>query len=183
MVLGKSALRGELRTGRLKVEPFDDELLQPASIDMRLGEQFLVPEPSAGSLTRFGESIPYQEIRTGSYMLPGNSFVLARTREVVQLPDDLTAFVEGRSSIGRLGLFIQNAGWVDPGFRGSITLELYNGLPHPIELRAGWRVCQLVFVRMEGSSEGGYTGKYQGQVDTTGSRLHQDADGASTGNG
>ena len=79
-------------------------------------------------------------MKTDSYILPGNSFVLARTREVVDLPDDLTAFVEGRSSIGRLGLFIQNAGWVDPGFRGSITLELYNGLPHPIELRAGWRV-------------------------------------------
>ena len=177
MVLGKSALRGELESGRLLVDPFDDELLQPASIDMRLGNQFLIPQPSAGSLTRFGESIPYETEVTDRYILPGNAFVLARTREVVGLPDDLTAFVEGRSSIGRLGLFIQNAGWVDPGFRGSITLELYNGLPHPIELRAGWRVCQLVFVRMEGSSEGGYVGKYQGQIDTTGSRLHQDPDG------
>jgi len=181
MVLGKSALRQELGNGRLKVSPFDDELLQPASIDMRLGDQFLIPHPSAGSFTRFGESIPYETVHTDSYILPGNSFVLARTREVVELPDDLTAFVEGRSSIGRLGLFIQNAGWVDPGFRGSITLELYNGLPHPIELRAGWRVCQLVFVRMEGSSEGGYVGKYQGQIDTTGSRLHQDPDRAPQG--
>ena len=103
---------------------------------------------------------------------------MARTREVVGFPDDLTAFVEGRSSIGRLGLFIQNAGWVDPGFEGSITLELYNGLSHTIELRAGWRVCQLVVVRMEGDSEGGYQGKYQGQVATTGSKLFQDRDGS-----
>ena len=79
MVLGKSALRKELEIGRLKVEPFDDELLQPASIDMRLGNQFLIPHPSAGSCTRFGENIPYEEVRTESYILPGNSFVLART--------------------------------------------------------------------------------------------------------
>lgn len=176
MVLGKSALRNEMESGRLTVEPFDVDMLQPASIDMRLGNQFLIPRPSAGSYTRFGESIPYDTVVADSYILPGNSFVLARTREVVELSGELTAFVEGRSSIGRLGLFIQNAGWVDPGFRGSITLELYNGLSHPIELRSGWRVCQLVFVRMEGSSEGGYTGKYQGQVDTTGSRLNQDTD-------
>jgi dCTP deaminase len=178
MVLGKSALRKELEGGRLKVSPWDDELLQPASIDLRLGHQFLIPRPSAGAISRFGEPIPYEETESDNFVLPGNSFVLARTREVVGFPDDLTAFVEGRSSIGRLGLFIQNAGWVDPGFEGSITLELYNGLSHPIELRAGWRVCQLVVVRMEGDSEGGYRGKYQGQVATTGSKLFQDRDGA-----
>ena len=178
MVLGKSALRKELEGGRLKVSPWDDELLQPASIDLRLGNQFLIPRPSAGAISRFGEPIPYEEIESDNFVLPGNSFVLARTREVVGFPNDLTAFVEGRSSIGRLGLFIQNAGWVDPGFEGSITLELYNGLSHPIELRAGWRVCQLVVVRMEGDSEGGYQGKYQGQVATTGSKLFQDRDGS-----
>lgn len=176
MVLGKSALRDELKNGRLRVTPWVDELLQPASIDLRLGNQFLVPRPSTGSISRFGEPIPYEETIADTFVLPANSFVLARTMEVVGFSDRLTAFVEGRSSIGRLGLFIQNAGWVDPGFEGSITLELYNGLSHPIELRAGWRVCQLVVVRMEGSSEGGYQGKYQGQIATTGSRLFQDPD-------
>ena len=176
MVLGKSAIRDALLAGTLMVDPFDEELLQPASLDMRLGDQFLVPQPSNGVSTEFGDSVPYAEVVTDRYVLPANSFVLARTREVVSLPQDLTAFVEGRSSIGRLGLFIQNAGWVDPGFRGSITLELYNGLSHSIVLSAGWRVCQLVFVRMEGNAEGGYTGKYQGQVATTGSRLSKDLD-------
>jgi len=176
MVLGKSAIRDALLSGTLSVTPFDEELLQPASLDMRLGDQFLVPGPSNGAYTEFGDTVPYETVVSDRYILPGNSFVLARTREVVKLPQDLTAFVEGRSSVGRLGLFIQNAGWVDPGFVGSITLELYNGLSHPIELCAGWRVCQLVFVRMEGSAEGGYTGKYQGQINTTGSRLCQDLD-------
>ena len=176
MVLGKSAIREALAAGTLSVTPFDEEMLQPASLDMRLGNQFLIPQPSAEAYPRFGDNVPYETVVMDRYVLPPNSFVLARTREVVGLPQDLTAFVEGRSSVGRLGLFIQNAGWVDPGFVGSITLELYNGLSHGIELCADWRVCQLVFVRMEGSAEGGYTGKYQGQIDTTGSRLCRDLD-------
>ena len=176
MVLGKSAIRAALQSGDLKVTPFDEDLLQPASLDMRLGDQFMIPQPSSGHYTSFGDSVPYETIKADRYVLPPNSFVLARTREVVSIPQDLTAFVEGRSSVGRLGLFIQNAGWVDPGFMGSITLELFNGLSHSIELCADWRVCQLVFVRMEGSAEGGYTGKYQGQIETTGSRLCQDLD-------
>ena len=90
-------------------------------------------------------------------MLPGQ-FVLATTMEYFELPDDLTAFVEGRSSLGRMGLFIQNAGWVDPGFKGEITLELYNANRCAIELKAGRRIGQLVFAKMDSAALNPYSG-------------------------
>ena len=90
------------------------------------------------------------------------------------LPDDLTAFVEGRSSLGRLGLFIQNAGWVDPGFQGEITLELYNANRCALKLTAGRRVGQMVFARMDAPALHAYRGKYQGQRGATGSRVFLD---------
>ena len=90
------------------------------------------------------------------------------------LPNNVAAFIEGRSSIGRMGLFIQNAGWVDPGFSGTITLELLNANKHPIVLRAGRRICQAVFAFLDSETKYPYDGKYQGQSDTTGSRIHLD---------
>ncbi|MEC2647000.1 dCTP deaminase domain-containing protein, partial [Bacillus thuringiensis] len=75
---------------------------------------------------------------------------------------------------GRMGLFIQNAGWVDPGFEGQITLELYNANRLPIKLIKGWRICQLVFAEMDQFAENPYRGKYQGQVNATGSRIYLD---------
>ena len=90
------------------------------------------------------------------------------------LPNNLTAFVEGRSSIGRLGLFTQNAGWVDPGFEGEITLELFNANRSAIELRSGRRVGQLVFAQMDQEAQNPYRGKYQGQRGATGSRIYMD---------
>jgi dCTP deaminase len=86
----------------------------------------------------------------------------------------MTAFVEGRSSVGRMGLFIQNAGWVDPGFKGEITLELYNANSLPIRLEAGRRICQLVLCSMDKPALKPYSGKYQGQMKSTGSRVYLD---------
>ena len=94
--------------------------------------------------------------------------------EYVSLPDNITAFVEGRSSLGRMGLFIQNAGWVDPGFQGEITLELYNANRCAIELKAGRRIGQLVFARMDNAALRPYNGKYQGQRGATGSKVFLD---------
>lgn len=96
--------------------------------------------------------------------------------EYISLPDNLTAFVEGRSSLGRMGLFIQNAGWVDPGFQGEITLELFNANRCAIELTSGRRVGQLVFAQMDASAIQPYNGKYQGQRGATGSRVFLDAE-------
>ena len=96
--------------------------------------------------------------------------------EYFRLPDHMTAFVEGRSSIGRLGLFIQNAGWVDPGFEGEITLELFNASRCAIELCAGRRIGQLVFAQLDKNAENPYRGKYQGQRGATGSRVFLDTE-------
>jgi len=127
------------------------------------------------SLTLDSE-IHYREIEGDSITIPPHSFLLATTEEYVELPNNLTAFVEGRSSIGRIGLFIQNAGWVDPGFKGQITLELYNANSLPIKLQAGRRVCQLVFCKMDQAAETPYNGKYQGQKKTVGSRVFNDVE-------
>ena len=107
-------------------------------------------------------------------IIPPHSFLLATTMEYIKVPNGYTAFVEGRSSIGRMGLFIQNAGWVDSGFEGRITLELYNANSLPIRLDAGRRVCQLVFCKMDQQAETPYKGKYQGQLISVGSRIYKD---------
>ena len=118
--------------------------------------------------------IKYKKIKTDKYILMPGQFVLATTMEYFKLPINITAFVEGRSSLGRMGLFIQNAGWVDPGFEGEITLELYNANRCAIELQAGRRVGQLVFATMTDVPNNIYRGKYQGQQGATGSQVYKD---------
>ena len=127
-------------------------------------------------MIKMNQEIPYKEIHAEKYILLPGQFVLATTMEYIGLPNDLTAFVEGRSSMGRMGLFIQNAGWVDPGFCGEITLELYNANRCAIELQAGRRIGQLVFAKMDQEALHPYRGKYQGQRGATGSRVYLDLD-------
>lgn len=104
---------------------------------------------------------------------PGE-FCLARTDEHFDLPSEVMALMHGRSSIGRLGLFVENAGLVDRGFSGTLTLELFNPTENVIEVPAHSRVAQLAFFHQGGSPDGAYDGKYQGQVDATKSRAYQD---------
>lgn len=134
-----------LEEGTLTIFPMEREQVQPASVDIRLGNTFSIVEDSPTGIITLDKEIKYKTITSDTYVLLPNQFVLATTMEYFELPDDLTAFVEGRSSLGRMGLFIQNAGWVDPGFKGEITLELYNVNRCAIELKAGRRVGQLVF--------------------------------------
>ena len=158
----------------LVAEPLEPDQIQPASIDIRLGNTFSIVEDTSTGIINLSDEIKYKTITSDSYILLPNQFVLATTMEYFELPDDLTAFVEGRSSLGRMGLFIQNAGWVDPGFKGEITLELYNANRCAIELRAGRRVGQLVFAKMDCAALNPYRGKYQGQRGATGSRVFLD---------
>ncbi|MBI4231928.1 dCTP deaminase [Candidatus Peregrinibacteria bacterium] len=176
MILSDKTLKGMIESGELVVTPIDDKSVQPASIDCRLGDHFLVLEDNQMHVISLGEEIKYRELAGESITIPPHSFILATTQEYVKLPNNLTAFVEGRSSIGRIGLFIQNAGWVDPGFEGRITLELYNASSLPIKLEAGTRICQLVFCKMDSAADTPYQGKYQGQSKTVGSRVIQDKD-------
>ncbi len=174
MILSDKTLKEMIQSGSLYVSPITEDSIQPASIDCRLDNHFLEVEDREVSVLDLKNEIQYREYEGETITIPPHSFVLATTMEYVKLPDDLTAFVEGRSSIGRMGLFIQNAGWVDPGFEGQITLELYNANSLPIRLDAGRRICQLVFCKMDQQALSPYRGKYQGQKRTTGSRVYRD---------
>ena len=165
-----------METGELVCEPLTEDSIQPASIDCRLGTHYLLVENHQMDTIKMDEEIKYREVESETITIPPQSFLLATTQEYVKVPDNVTAFVEGRSSIGRMGLFIQNAGWVDPGFEGRITLELYNANSLPIQLKAGRRVCQLVFCKMDQAAMNPYRGKYQGQTKSVGSRVYDDSE-------
>lgn len=174
MILSDKTLYGMLENDTLQISPLEKHQIQPASVDIRLGNTFSIVEDLPSGIINLEDEIPYKTIVTDTYILLPNQFVLATTMEYFHLPDDLTAFVEGRSSLGRMGLFIQNAGWVDPGFHGEITLELYNANRCAIELKAGRRIGQLVFAKMDSPAIHPYQGKYQGQKGATGSRVYLD---------
>jgi dCTP deaminase len=167
----------------------DPVALQPASVDLTLGDHWLVPKSNMlvhtdgwGNVykgTRVCDSmdrVEYEESHDPTFLIPAHGFVLARTKETVSLSPALFGKVEGRSSVGRLGLVVETAGVIDPGFRGTITLEIANLLPYPVLLHAGTRICQIVVFRMDGDTEGGYAakGKYMDQVQATGSKLYKD---------
>lgn len=179
MILSDGTLKSMLESGELGIDPVQENSIQPASVDCHLGKDYLVVEDRQMHTLDLDSEIIYRKIEGDTITIPPHSFLLATTEEYVKLPDNLTAFVEGRSSIGRMGLFIQNAGWVDPGFEGQITLELYNANSLPIRLKAGRRICQLVFCKMDQVAQSPYRGKYQGQRLTTGSRVFQDSEATS----
>ncbi len=174
MILSDKTILKMMEEGTLKISPIEEGQVQPASVDIRLGNTFSIVEDSPSGIITLENEIKYKTITTDTYILLPNQFVLATTMEYFDLPNDLTAFVEGRSSLGRMGLFIQNAGWVDPGFKGEITLELYNANRCAIELKAGRRVGQLVFAKMDDEALNPYNGKYQGQTGATGSKVFMD---------
>ena len=174
MVLSDKTIMRMLREGTLSMSPLEEGQIQPASVDIRLGNMFSIIEDLPRGVIDLENEIQYRTMETDTYVLLPGQFVLATTMEYIELPDNLTAFVEGRSSLGRMGLFIQNAGWVDPGFKGEITLELFNANRCAIELKAGRRVGQLVFAEMDAAALHPYRGKYQGQTGATGSRAFMD---------
>ena len=176
MILSDRTINKMIEEKTLVIDPVTPEQIQPASVDIRLGNTFSVVDDTPSGIITLGSEIKYKTITTDTYMILPGQFVLATTMEYFELPDNLTAFVEGRSSLGRMGLFIQNAGWVDPGFEGEITLELFNANRCAIELKAGRRVGQLVFALMDKTAENPYKGKYQGQKGATGSRVFLDND-------
>lgn len=161
------------------VYPYDESRVQPASYDICLGASFRVFENHEIfyiDLNNIPERMT-QEVKIegdGEVTIHPGEFILGCTHEVVKMPDDLVARIEGRSSIGRLGLQVHaTAGYIDPGFHGAITLEMFNQLRIPIILRPGLVVAQLVFESMTGRSEKPYAGRYQGDMGATESRYSQ----------
>ena len=179
MIISDGTLQSLLEKGEIVCTPLSDNALQPASIDCCLGDHFLWPDTAVMDVIDMEKTTSYQEVRSQSILVPAKSFVLATTREFFKIPSHISAFVEGRSSVGRMGLFVQNAGWVDPGFEGCITLELYNAADIPIRLCAGRRICQMVFCYVDKQVLFPYRGKYQGQTLAVGSLICHDSDNLS----
>ncbi len=180
MVLSDRTIREQIAAGRLLIDPFDDALLQPSSVDLRVDAAFRVfrnnrqpfidprePEADLTEVVTVGEDEPF--------ILHPGEFVLGSTLERVGIPDDLVARLEGKSSLGRLGLLIHStAGYIDPGFEGQITLEFSNVASLPIAIHAGMRIGQISFLQMTTPVDRPYQGKYQGQAGPTSSRAHRD---------
>ena len=175
MVLSDKQIREMINEYGL-VEPCEDSQVNPASVNLTLGDTFLVPRIKKNDHVTLGSEVEYRRFvanNNGQFPIDPGEFILATTREHVRIPSNVAAFVQGRSSIGRIGLTTQNAGFVDPGFHGHITLELVNESPNTIILKPGYPVAQLVFFECY-PVEKPYNGKYNGQVEATGSRMYMD---------
>ena len=177
MILGEKHIIEMLNNGIIEHAEMDQ--VNPASINLRLGNSFLTHDNERLPCFALGDKVEYREMRPynggngNTFRLPAHGFCLATTMERINLPADMAAFVQGRSSIGRAGLSVQNAGFVDPGFYGHITLELKNETDCDILLTPGYRVAQLVFMKADGVIHP-YNGKYNGQIEATGSRMNLD---------
>lgn len=172
MIYSDKAIRQMIDAGLIKGA--EDKQVNPASLNIRLGHSFL--RPKKPQTVVLGKEVDYDyEHLVGwqtTTIMPGE-FLLATTCEQFEIPNDVAAFVQGRSSIGRIGLMVQNAGFVDPGFHGAITLELKNDTCNPIRLIPEYPVAQMVFFSTQ-PVECPYRGKYNGQIEATGSRMEMD---------
>jgi len=179
--LSDGTIRRLIAEGRVTIDPFDESMVQPASVDLKLGPSFRVfhnfrvesidladPPQGLTELVEISDDEPF-------VVHPGE-FVLGQTAEFVELPDDVVARVEGKSSLGRLGLIVHaTAGFVDPGFRGTLTLEITNLTRVPIKLWAGKPIAQLSFMALDRAAERPYGhpdlgSHYHGQLEATESR-------------
>ncbi len=153
MILVDWQILDRVSRGFISVDPFDENLVQPNSLDIRLGNHFLWYEEGAGVIDPYmGETIAAgtNDTFADSIILQPGQFMLAETMEVIGLPDNIVASIEGKSSIARLGIELhQTGGWIDAGFRGSITLEMCNVNSRPVRMHAGMPIGQLVFYTTE----------------------------------
>jgi dCTP deaminase len=181
VLLSDRDIRAEIAANRVGVEPFDEAMIQPSSVDVRLDKFFRVfenhkysvidPSTEQAELTR-------EVIAEGDepFILHPGEFVLASTYEVITLPDDIAGRLEGKSSLGRLGLRSHStAGFIDPGFSGHITLELSNVANLPVKLFPGMKIGQLCLIKLSSPAEHPYGSekygsRYQGQRGPTASR-------------
>ena len=183
MILSDHSIKESVTAGRIVITPYDEQMVQPASVDIRLDGRFLVlrnykysfidpkdPQPDLTELVTVGPEDPF-------IVHPGE-FILGNTVERIGLGSDLVARLEGKSSLGRLGLIVHaTAGYIDPGFEGHITLELSNVANLPIRLYPGMKIGQISFFAMSTPADRPYGhpelgSKYKGQEAPTASRMH-----------
>ena len=181
MLLSDRDIRAEIAANRVGVEPFEEAMIQPSSVDVRLDKFFRVFENhkySVIDLSTEQAELTREVIAEGDepFILHPGEFVLASTYEVITLPDDIAGRLEGKSSLGRLGLLTHStAGFIDPGFSGHITLELSNVANLPVKLFAGMKIGQLCLIKLSSPAEHPYGSekygsRYQGQRGPTPSR-------------
>jgi dCTP deaminase len=184
VLLSDRDIRTELDSGRVVLDPYDVSMVQPSSVDVRIDRYFRLfdnhkypvidPSIDQPELTHLVDCKPDE-----AFVLHPGEFVLASTYEVVTLPDDVAARLEGKSSLGRLGLLTHStAGFIDPGFSGHVTLELSNVATLPIMLWPGMKIGQLCFFKLSSPAENPYGSdkygsRYQGQRGPTASRSFQ----------
>ena len=181
MLLSDRDIKAEISAGRVKVEPFDGAMIQPSSVDVRLDRFFRVFENHKYSVIdpSIEQSDLTREVAVEAneeFILHPGEFVLASTYEVITLPDDIAGRLEGKSSLGRLGLLTHStAGFIDPGFSGHITLELSNVANLPVKLFPGMKIGQLCLIKLSSPAEKPYGSalygsRYQGQRGPTASK-------------
>ena len=181
MLLSDRDIKAEISAGRVKVEPFDGAMIQPSSVDVRLDRFFRVFENHKYSV--IDPSIEQPDLTrevaveaNEEFILHPGEFVLASTYEIITLPDDIAGRLEGKSSLGRLGLLTHStAGFIDPGFSGHITLELSNVANLPVKLFPGMKIGQLCLIKLSSPAENPYGSalygsRYQGQRGPTASK-------------
>ena len=181
VLLSDRDIRAEITAGRVAVEPFAESMVQPSSVDVRLDRFFRVFENHKYSV--IDPSIEQSELTrevivepNEHFILHPGEFVLASTYEIITLPDDIAGRLEGKSSLGRLGLLTHStAGFIDPGFSGHITLELSNVANLPVKLFPGMKIGQLCLIKLSSPAEhpygsAVYASRYQGQRGPTASR-------------
>ena len=181
-VLSDATIRELIESGRIVIDPFDPSMIQPASVDIRLGNSFRVFHNHRIQSIDLGdpprdltEHVEIDEA-DGTFVIHPGEFVLGTTQEYVEIPEDIVCRIEGKSSIGRLGLVVHaTAGFVDPGFQGTLTLEIANFNSVPIVLRPGLFICQLSFMALDRAAERPYGhpelgSHYHGQREATESR-------------
>ena len=184
MVLSDRSIKEELTKGRIIIKPLDHQDIQPASVDVHLDRKLLVfrntRSPYIDVRKKIDDLTEMVEIKGDeAFALHPGEFVLASTMEYIEVPDDLVARLEGKSSLGRIGLVIHStAGYVDPGWKGHLTLELSNLARLPITLYQGMKIGQISFLRLTTPAERLYGSeslgsKYQGQTEPTASRFYE----------
>ena len=186
VILSDRSLKQQITEGRIVIEPLDEALIQPSSIDVRIANLFRVFRNHTRGvidvkvdLTELTELIEIPQDGTQPFMLHPGEFVLGSTLERIAVPDDLVARIEGKSSLGRLGLLIHStAGFIDAGFDGHVTLELANVASLPITLYPGMKIGQVSFMEMTTPADNPYGkgaagSKYQGQRGPTPSRYFE----------
>jgi len=180
MILVDWQLLDRIARGFIHIDPYDTKLVQPNSLDIRLGDHFVWYETSKDVIDPYNHNTVFShvnEIHTDSFILNPGQFVLAETLESIGLPDNIVATIEGKSSIARLGVTLhQTGGWIDAGFRGTITLEMANVNSRPVKVYAGMPIGQLVFYTTERAENPYYKkedAKYLDQRQATLSRYHE----------